>query len=106
MSTTTERDEMTRLAAAREAYDQASQAASQARRERSPELADLAERAQQAHTEWLDALREQHSPDLSLAQAEVIMELAWQEGHSSGYEQVEYHYSDYADMIARVIALG
>src|SRR5690606_12227267 len=69
------------------------------------EYRELAEAEQQARTAWLEVLRDQFSPTLSLAQAEVIMDLAWQEGHSCGYEQVEHLYSDYADMVARVIAL-
>lgn len=40
---------------------------------------------------------------LNEAQHAIVWEQAWSDGHSSGFEQVEYHYGQYAEMIRKVL---
>lgn len=94
------------IAQARSAYALAADALSHARRERTPEQRDLAAREAHARTSWIEALRTEHSPSLSLAQAQVVMDLAWEEGHSGGLESVEGYYQSFAEMVVEVVALG
>ena len=43
--------------------------------------------------------------DMSLEQARIIVDQAWDRGHSYGYQEVRIYAEDYAEWVAKIIKL-
>ncbi|MFE6967209.1 hypothetical protein ACFVAJ_19145 [Agromyces sp. NPDC057679] len=53
---------------------------------------------------FADDLRDAYAEDLPEAVAPIIFERAWEDGHSSGYSEVESQYVDLAEFARKVRA--
>ena len=51
---------------------------------------------------WGAWLADEYASEVPAAAHDDIYRLAWEQGHSSGYGEVEYHYSEYAGLAAKV----
>jgi hypothetical protein len=52
--------------------------------------------------EWVEYLADEYGYDLPADAQSAIYGKAWSDGHSSGYQEVEHHYSELADLARRI----
>ena len=90
--------------AARVAADKAlAEAQALADQARAAERAEAAQRRAAAYAEHNQKMFDQFGYDLTVKQHELIYAKAYVDGHSGGYDEVEIHYSDLADLARSVI---
>lgn len=53
-------------------------------------------------TQWQEWLNEEYAPFLSSQSANEIYARAWEDGHASGYSEVESIYVDLASIVQRI----
>jgi len=70
------------------------------------ELAQLRREYQEATgllvAEWVEFLKDEHGYDLPAAAQSAVYSKAWEDGHSSGYQEVESCYMNLADFARTV----
>ena len=52
--------------------------------------------------EWREWLFQEHADDMSTEAAQVVFARAWEEGHASGYSEVEMHFVDLIGLVREV----
>lgn len=65
-------------------------------------------RAEKAELEkqWKDWLHKDYAPSFSEDLHNHVFGKAWEDGHSHGYYEVEIHYEDLVDFVAKAIELN
>lgn len=62
------------------------------------------QRTGELEAQWRAWLADEYASDLSSVAQSLIYTKAWEDGHSSGYNDVEHYYSEHADFARQVIA--
>lgn len=63
-----------------------------------PERQAYREQTRELESQWRAWLASEYAPEVPEAAQEAIWNYAWEEGHASGYDEVEMHYRDLADI--------
>lgn len=56
--------------------------------------------------QWKDWLHKEYAPSFSEDLHNHVYGKAWEDGHSYGYHEVEIHYEDLVDFVAKAIELN
>jgi hypothetical protein len=98
-------DDIRAMQTQRDALDAQIKAAKEAARREKLELARAARKAE-AEAHYARMLDEIGRPDAGLNEAQhgIVYAVAYEQGHSSGYNEVEMYYGEFAEMARKLLA--
>ncbi len=87
----------------RQATDEVHYPAKAPKETRTAEIKAYREEISRLEQQWKDWLAAEYLPQLSASKTDEVYRKAWEDGHSSGYQEVEYHYEELAVLINRIL---